>query len=262
MKWSHIYGLILRHWYPLKRDLDILTDMLYWPILDTVTWGLASAWLAQAKSSTSSVVLSILIALVLWNVLWRSQMEISRNLIDEIWNNNLVNLFATPLTLREWITSTLLQSVIKMIIAVSAISLTVVLLYAANIFTLGWWLIPFFITTILTGWCIGFVSAAIVIRYGSKMQTVVWTLPAIFFPLSAVYFPVSQLPHWLQYVSYLVPTTYVFEGMRSILFTGTMDLRMLGISFGLNCVYLVLTIAYFRNRFNKSKELGFGRFTG
>lgn len=261
MNWFRVYALFLRHWYPLKRDFDILTDMLYWPILDTITWGLASSWLTQSSNEAGQAVLSILVALVMWNVLWRSQMEISRNLIDEIWNQNLVNLFSTPLTLREWIVSTLMQSVLKMMLSAGAVSLTILLLYATNIYSLGWWLLPFFINIALTGWVIGFISASVVIRFGSKMQTVVWTFPAVFFPLSAVYFPVTQLPQVVQWVSYTVPTTYVFEQMRHLLFTGTVEVQWLWLSFGLNIVYLALAIWCFQYNFNKSRRLGLGRFT-
>lgn len=261
MKWLHIYALYLRHGYPLKRDFDLLTDMLYWPIFDTITWGLASAWMVEASSGTPQIVLSVLIALVLWNILWRSQMEISRNLIDEIWNQNLVNLFSTPLTLKEWIVSVLGQSILKMCITAGTVSGVIALLYAANIFVLGWWMLPLFFNTVLTGWCIGFFAAAVVIRYGGKMQTVVWTLPALFFPLSAVYFPLTQLPIFWQWVSRLVPTTYVFEEMRHLIFTGTLNIGPLWLSFGMNLVYLALSIWWFVNRFNKSKEMNLGRFT-
>lgn len=261
MSWLRIYALFLRHWYPLKRDFDLLTDMLYWPILDTITWGLASTWMTAVGSGTPTIVLSILLALILWNILWRSQMEIARNLIDEIWNQNLVNLFSTPLTLREWIVSVLGQSIVKMLLAATAVSGVIVLMYAANIFVLGWWVLPLFVNTVLTGWCIGFLSASIVIRYGAKMQTVVWTLPAIFYPLSAVYFPVEQLPVFWQWVTRLVPTTYVFEGMRSLIFHDTISVPSLLLSFGMNLVYLVLSIWWFVNRFRKSKTMNLGRFT-
>ena len=36
-------------------------------------------------------------------------------------------------------------------------------------------------------------------------------------PLACVYYPVSVLPHWLQYVAWSLPPTYVFEGMRALL---------------------------------------------
>ena len=37
-------------------------------------------------------------------------------------------------------------------------------------------------------------------------------------PVSAVYYPVAILPHWLQPVAWALPSTYVFEGMRTLLF--------------------------------------------
>jgi ABC-2 type transport system permease protein len=107
-----IRAFILRHTYPLRRDFDLLSDMIYWPIVDTLLWGITSQWLYEASGITGLIAM-ILTALVLWNVIWRSQAEVSRNLMDEIWNNNLVNLFSTPLTIMEWITGVLLLSVLK-----------------------------------------------------------------------------------------------------------------------------------------------------
>jgi ABC-2 type transport system permease protein len=36
-------------------------------------------------------------------------------------------------------------------------------------------------------------------------------------PLACVYYPVSVLPPWLQYVAWALPPTYVFEGMRALI---------------------------------------------
>jgi ABC-2 type transport system permease protein len=38
----------------------------------------------------------------------------------------------------------------------------------------------------------------------------------LFAPLTCVYYPVAVLPHWLQYVAWALPPTYVFEGMRAL----------------------------------------------
>jgi ABC-2 type transport system permease protein len=35
-------------------------------------------------------------------------------------------------------------------------------------------------------------------------------------PLACVYYPVATLPDWLQPVAWLLPPTYVFEGMRAL----------------------------------------------
>lgn len=259
MNWTRIYALILRHTLPLKRDMDLLTDLLYWPLIDTVMWGFAAAWLGGTDSQTAQLMLSILSGLVLWQVIWRAQSEVARNLIDELWNNNLLNMFASPLTIADWIASVILQSIVKMIIGAGAISLAVIGLYAVNVYTLGWWLLPFVLLTMMTGWAVGFFSSGIVIRWGQKTQTIIWTLPAILIPLSAVYYPVDQLPPGVSHLTQIVPTTYVFESMRALIFGGSVTVGDMWLSLGLNVVYLALAILFFLRMFAKSKELNLAR---
>ncbi len=254
-----MYAFALRHLYPLKRDFDIMSDMLYWPMIDIVLWGVTSQWLS-GQSGVSNAAVTILSGLILWNVIWRSQSEVSRNLIEEIWNNNLVNLFSTPLTLREWVMGVIGLSILKMAFTVSAITLAILLLYKINIFMLGWWLVPFFILCVMTGWWVGFISAGIVIRHGPKVQTVVWTLPGILIPFSVVFFPLALLPSILRPVSQLIPTTYVFESMRMLIAQGTLPVHYLLISAGLNTLYLILSIIWFVRSFHESVKLGLGRF--
>jgi len=259
MRLYRLYAFSLRHLYPLKRDFDLLSDMIYWPIIDVLLWGITSRWLGEASGLTA-IIATILTGLILWNVIWRSQSEISRNLIDEIWNNNLVNLFSTPLTLAEWITGVLVLSVGKTIFTISLLTPIVLLLYSVNIFMIGWWLIPFFVGAVMTGWWVGFISAGIVIRYGPKVQTVVWTLPGILLPFSVVYFPLAMLPTFLHPISYLIPTTYIFESMRQLLLNGFVDPPLIVLSFALNIIYLILALAWFRASFRASLSLGLGRF--
>ncbi len=260
MKLHRLYALFLRHTYPIWRDFDILSDMLYWPFIDLLLWGITSEWLSAASGMTSAVG-AFLSGLVLWNVIWRAQAEVGRNLMDEIWNNNMMNLFASPLTLVEWITGVLLLSFLKMAITLSILVPAVFFFYHFNIFHLGWWLLVFFANATLTGWALGFVSSAIVIRYGPKMQNVVWTLPGILLPFSAVYFPLEKLPTFVQPISRMIPTTYIFEAMRSVLFRGELNGNMLVLSFALNVIYIFCSLLLFRYAFRKSRELGLGRFT-
>lgn len=259
IRWHRIYAFALRHIYPLRRDFDLLSDMLYWPVIDVLLWGVTSQWIS-GSSASNVIMASILTGLVLWNVIWRSQSEVSRNLIDEIWNNNLVNLFSTPFMLKEWIIGVLGLSVMKMVFTVSVITPIIFALYRVNIFALGWWIIPFFVCTVMTGWWVGFISAGIVIRWGPKVQTVVWTLPGVLLPLSVVYFPLAMLPTFLKPIAYLIPTTYIFESMRMLLQSGEVHIHYLLISAGLNIVYLSFALLWFTSSFNESLRRGLGRF--
>ena len=259
MQQRRMIGFFLRHLYPLRRDFDLLSDMLYWPLVDTALWGITGQWLTDA-SGMASLAVSIMVSLILWNVIWRAQAEISRNLIDEIWNNNLVNLFSTPLSVKEWTVGVLLLSVLKTSVTITVLLPVVFFLYSVNVFAMGWPLLVFMFLVAMTGWWIGFISAGIVLRYGPKVQTVVWTLPGALLPISAVYFPLDKLPEWLQVISRMVPTTHVFEAMRWLLINQELRWSWLGLALGLNLVYLSLSIGYFFLSFKKSRELGLGRF--
>lgn len=259
VRWHRLQAFGLRHLYPLRRDFDLLSDMLYWPVIDVLIWGITSQWLGGA-AGLPTVMATILIGLILWNVIWRSQSEISRNLIDEIWNNNLVNLFSTPLSLIEWVIGVLGLSVLKMGVTVAVIAVLIFLLYSVNVFIVGWWLIPFFISLVMTGWWVGFLAAGIVIRWGPKVQTVVWTLPGVLLPFSVVFFPLTNFPSFLQPISRLLPSTYIFESMRSVVLTGNVDWQFLILSFGLNVLYVALAMHWFVASFKESLKLGLGRF--
>lgn len=262
MKIHRIIALCLRHLYPLKRDFDLLSDMIYWPLVDTLLWGVTGQWLSSTAPDNESrtLLISLLLGLILWNVIWRSQAEVSRNLMDEIWNNNLINLFSTPLRMDEWVTSVLLLSVIKTTITLTLLVPVVFILYTVNVFTLGWWLPVFFLSTVMTGWWLGFISAGVVLRYGPKAQTVIWTLPGILLPFSAIYFPLSQLPSFIQPISRMLPTTYVFESMRLLIGGGSIDPSLLVLSYGLNVVFLLASFWFFIRSFKYSVSLGLGRF--
>lgn len=259
MKWNRIKAVILRHLYPLQRDFDLLSDMIYWPMVDTLLWGITGQWLADT-SGQGSILISVLMALVMWNAIWRSQAEVSRNLIDEIWNNNLVNLFTTPLALKEWLVSIGVLSFLKASFTLVLVSTVIWLMHSVNVFFFGWWLVMFLAAMIMTGWWVGFISSGIVMRYGPKMQTVVWTLPGMLLPFSAVFFPLARFPHALQIVSRAIPTTYIFETMRTLAAGGAVHVDQLILSFSLNALYLLLALWYFSRSFKKSVSLGLGRF--
>lgn len=263
MKLHRIKALCYRHLYPLKRDFDLLSDMIYWPLIDTLLWGVTGQWLSSAGQDADEarmLIVSILLGLIFWNVIWRSQAEVSRNLMDEIWNNNLINLFSTPLRVYEWVTSVLLLSVIKTAITMVLLVPAVFFLYTVNVFELGWWIPVFFLSATMTGWWLGFISAGIVLRYGPKAQTVIWTLPGILLPFSAIYFPLSQLPLAIQPISRAIPTTYIFEAMRTLIQGGNIQLGYIGLSFGLNTLFLAFAFWFFVKSFRYSTTLGLGRF--
>lgn len=259
MKLHRIYGNILRYIYFFRRSLDRLTDAFYWPLIDLLLWGITSSYFKSFAPQAPQFVLIIVSGIVFWIIVWRGQYEISVNLLEELWNKNLINIFVSPLKFSEWVLSLLTIGIIKAFLTFSFALLAAFILYHVKIFFYGFYLIPFILLLIMTGWWVGFFVAGIILRYGSKLQTLAWSMVYVISPFSAVFYPLSVLPQWAQNIAVFVPTSYVFEGIREVINTGHLDPQKLYLSFSLNFIYLILSIIFLKRSFNKALNKGLVR---
>ena len=142
--------------------------------------------------------LIVLTGVVFWQVVWRANYEISVNLLEEFWNQNLVNLFATPLTVWEWSVGLVVLGLLKNLLTLLVGAGAVWLLYRLNIFAVGWLILPFLFSLLISGWFMGFAASGVIIYYGRRLQSVAWMAGFALAPFSAVYYPVDVLPGWAQ----------------------------------------------------------------
>jgi ABC-2 type transport system permease protein len=259
MKLHRIYAIILRYMFLMRRSLDRLSDAFYWPTIDLLVWGLTSAYFKTFAPDTAPIVLMLVSGILLWLVAWRANYEITLGLLDDLWNKNLINIFVSPLTFIEWISSFLITGIIKIAMSLPFAMGVAYILYKVHILVYGFYLIPLLINLIMFGWFVGFLVAGIILRYGTKIQTLAWSFIAVLSPFSAIYYPVSMLPSWAQAISSIIPVSHVFEISRQILTTGKMDVSSLIAAFGLNLIYLTLSFVFLKSSFKKVLDSGLMR---
>ena len=90
-------------------------------------------------------------------------------------------------------------------------------LFHLQFFSLGAPLAAFFLVLFVFGVTLGVFGSGVVLRLGPASEWLLWPLPALLSPFAAVFYPLSTLPQWMQWVAHLLPPAYVFEGMRSLL---------------------------------------------
>jgi ABC-2 type transport system permease protein len=168
-------------------------------------------------------------------------------------------MFSTPLKISEWITGVMVLSVCKLLISVAFGALVVYLLYTLNIFTVGWVFLPYGVALLIFGWMVGFLASSVIIYWGHQVEVLAWMLPFVFAPFSAVFYPLETLPSWAQYISYALPTSYVFEGMRTVLATHVFNWGDFWIAMGLDVLYLFLAMRLFHFMFQRSRRKGLAR---
>lgn len=255
---NRLNAVVLRHLYNYRHHLDRLTDSFYWPAMDLIIWGLTSQYI-QRGNEFGDIVIILLSGLVFWQVVWRGQYEIATNFLEELWSQNLVNLFSTPLKLREWLGGLLFLGFFKMLITVGFSFLLTWLFYQINLLNFGILLVPFVASLLMVGWWVGLVVASFLVLMGRQIQTIAWAGVYLLAPFSAIYYPVDSLPIWAQKIAAILPSSYIFEGMREVLMTGRLSGDKLVISFGLNIFYLLLAVLFFKYCFKKSLNKGLAR---
>jgi ABC-2 type transport system permease protein len=246
-----IGAMILRYWYLLRGSWPRLLELAYWPTMQMIVWGLVtvhlmrdSNWIAQAGGVLISAVL-------LWDVLFRGQLGLSVSFLEEMWSRNLGHLFVSPLRPAEWVVSLMAMSLVRTLIGVVPAALLAIPLFEFNVFTLGLPLIVFFANLLVTGWWMGLVITALILRFGLGAEGLAWAIVFLFAPISAIYYPVDVLPAAIQWVAYAFPPAHVFEGMRTLLFQDRFATGHLVAAVALNALYLALSglffLAYFRH---------------
>lgn len=258
MNFSRIKGVFLRYYYNLIKGPHQLSDLFYWPLVDILLWGLTSIWI-QKQNNLPNLPLILMTGLIFWQVAWRGSIDISLNLLQEFWHRNLVNLFSTPLKISEWVAGVILLCLCKLAVTIAFGALMIYVLYALNVFSLGWAFLPFAAMLLMFGWTLGFVAASMIIYWGHQVEMLAWMIAFIFAPFSAVFYPIDVLPMWAQKIAWCLPTPYIFEGMRAILHGQPFPIAYLLSSAVLNVLYLSLALCCFIKMFAKSRRKGLAR---
>jgi ABC-2 type transport system permease protein len=242
---KRIGAMILRYWYLLRSSWPRLLELVYWPAVQMLMWGFLQTYLYERTGILAAAAGALLGAVLLWDILFRGQIGFSISFLEEMWARNLGHLMISPLRTGEFVAALMVMSIIRVVIGLGPVTLMALIFFGFNVFSLGLALAGFFLVLIATSWAFGLVVCGLVLRQGLGAESLAWSLIFLLLPLACVYYPVSTLPEWLQYVALSLPPTYVFEGMRAILIDGTFraDLMLRGLA--LNVVYLGAGLAIF-----------------
>jgi ABC-2 type transport system permease protein len=253
---ARIGTMVLRYVYLLAASWPRALDLVYWPTVQMILWGFTSQFLMSNSSYVARAAGVLLGAVLLWDVMFRSQLGVSMCFLEELWSRNLGQLFISPLRPSEWALSLVVMSVVRVAIGVVPAALLAIPLYHYSIFSLGLPLIAFFVLLIAMGWGLGLAIGALLLRYGLGAESFVWLAVFGLAPASAVYYPVSTLPHWLQYVAWALPSAHVFEGMRIEMFEHRFAYGHFAAAAALDAVFLAVGVASFLYAFALARRAG------
>lgn len=258
MNAGRISAVMLRQVYLIRGSLPRVLPLFIWVAVDMVLWGFLTRYLNSIASAEAGVNFAILFlgAVLLWDFFIRVMQGVTVAFLEDVWSRNFLNFFATPLTTQEYVGGLVLTSIMT-----SAVGLAVMLVLATAIFGLSFFaygvaLVPFLLELFLFGIALGVMSIALVLRLGPAAEWFIWPIPSVISPFAGVFYPIATLPKWMQCVSYLLPPSYVFEGMRKIIHGGSVSAGALAWGGLLAIVYVALALWFFNHTYRHAMRTG------
>ena len=158
--------------------------------------------------------------IILWYAMEAGSYSIAIGTLWEVWARSFSSMFVSPLTIEEFIAGHMIFGLCKQILTVTVLSIVGYLTFHFSIFSIGITLPIHLLLLILFGNVIGMFTLGIILRFGTRLQSLAWGLIYIIQPIVGVFYPVSILPSWLQTIARMLPPTYVFESARNAVATG------------------------------------------
>lgn len=255
MNIGRIKGIFFQEFFITRRSLEIIMDVIFFPIVSMIVFGFISTYLV---GKTGSIVANYaLLGILLWNLIHEVQYSVAVGALWNVWSRNLSNMFISPLTLGEYLVGHIFMGITKALLLLVLESVLAIIFFKFNILAIGLTnLVIYFLNLTIFGWSIGIFALGLIFRYGTRIQAIAWNIVFLFQPLTAAFFPVSVLPPVLQSLAYAFPSTYIFEAARANLNDVSTQWSMITPAILINIVYFVLSLGFFKVMFERSKRIG------
>jgi ABC-2 type transport system permease protein len=212
-----IGAIVLRQLYLFRGSPVRILPTFAWVAIDIVVWGFLTRYLNTVSGSQVNFVPSLLGAVLFWDFFTRIMQGVTTAFFEDVWSRNFLNVFATPLSISEYVMGLVLTSIATSVVGLIVMLTLATLVFGLSFGALGLMLLPFVVVLFLFGVALGIFASALVLRLGPASEWLVWPLPAMLSPFVGVYYPLATLPAWMQSVGHLLPPSYVFEGMRALI---------------------------------------------
>jgi len=256
MNRDRIKAMLIKHLYNFKRDIFRIFDIFWWPVFELFIWGIFSVYIGKSSDNQVNFVSLLIGAVIMWTFYNRASKDISLAFVDELWNKNFINLFSAPLTVSEYLVSVVIVATGKLIISALFMLILAGVMYAFEISSIGWYFVPAAVGLTIFGWSMSLIVQACIMRWGYTVEVFIWAVATLTQPFSCVFYPLSALPTWMQKISIWLPTTYLFENMRSSIQGKEIDINQIIFSYVLNITYFVISLIIFYRTFNLAKDKG------
>ncbi|EPM43050.1 ABC-2 type transporter [Pseudomonas syringae pv. theae ICMP 3923] len=246
--------LVQRHVMMLGRSWARLIEIVYMPTISIFQWIFLKNYFSSLGMKEVGQVL--LLSWLMWELIFRSKQGTVMSLFEDMWSRSLGQIFTTPITHFELLAACYIVGFIRAALGLSLAVVVIIVTNDFNIISSDFTYVFFIMLGLAISGSLSLITSGFVIRWGIRAENLAWAFMATLAPLSGVLNPVTALPAWLQHISYLLPTTYLFECLRSLISHDNVDEGLMVRACGMTLLWLVLGMVIYSAMFKVSRESG------
>jgi len=256
MRITPIAAIVLRQLYLLRAGATRVLSLVIWVAIDIILWGFMTKYLNTVTAAGFDFVPVLLGAVLMWDFFTRVMLGVTMAFFEDVWSRNFLNVFGSPISITEYLAGLVASSIITSTLGLLVMLALATALFGLSFLAYGGLLVPFLMVLFLFGIALGIVACSFVLRYGPAAEWFVWPIPAILSPFAGVFYPISTMPTWVQWLAHALPPMYVFEGMRAIVTGRTISMMSLVIGGALAVFYILGASVVFTRVYRKAVRTG------
>jgi ABC-type polysaccharide/polyol phosphate export permease len=235
----------------MKRNPYRLFGIFFVPIIDIILYYYLVISIDENVGS-NSLLFAFISSIIFWSFFSKITSSISGEFIDDATSKSIRSIIISPVSERDLILGLFFSAIIKVII-IAFISFSILQLFLGSILLSFNWM-AWFLILVLFGWSVGILIAGAVFVFGERVGVLGMYVNLLVQPLSCVFYRRDVLPEPLKMLSYLFPSSYVFESIRSNL-EGDKSKDLL-LPLFLSIAFLLISFFLFGYFLNYSKRNG------
>ncbi len=216
-----LYGVVERNLYLTKRYFLWDLAFLLWTIANTLTIVFISRGVDLSPAARNDLATKLLVGGVIWAFLGIIFEIVTETVAWERWEGTIEYTFMAPVSRPVHLIGMGIYAVLYGLVRAAAIFVAVVAFigihlphanYGAAIALLGIASISFI--------GVGMMTAVLPLISPEKGTQLGFVAQGLMLVVSGVYYPVSVLPHWMQWIAKISPATYALRGNRDQILHG------------------------------------------
>lgn len=206
----HTLAFAYRNAIFAKRNIFIVVEMLFWPIIGVLSIGLMGDFLVLEENALSFVLTGAIAS----GVLQVAQLDVGYSLLYDVWSKSLKHTFLAPVTLSSAMAGAWLIGMVR-----GSIVFVVLVLMSKFFFKFHLPSLPmtavFLLGIFWMGLLVGITVWILILMFGQRAEVSVWALSYLVMILCGIYYPVDLLSGPFRVLGQMLPLTYFLDAYRS-----------------------------------------------